>query len=190
MPAPQLIAALIALALVSGAGAVSAAPVDIGTWARALPDTYALEGVKPESAYLLSVESRRAGDHFTVTGGAPAWAKLSTESVTVGADGEIENATCTSTCPALPPPAGYLAGASLLSALRRHIDLGTAEAIAYGDRQVVCVDATRLGIAEPVLDPCFDTLMGAVLGQRHRLSGRFDGPSLDPWSVRFAEAGR
>jgi hypothetical protein len=37
-----------------------------------------------------------------------------------------------------------------------------------------------------VLDPCIDARSGAVMAQRHRRSGEFDGPSLDPWSITLS----
>jgi hypothetical protein len=37
-----------------------------------------------------------------------------------------------------------------------------------------------------VLDPCIDAASGAVIAQRHRRSGEFDGPSLDPWSITLS----
>jgi hypothetical protein len=51
---------------------------------------------------------------------------------------------------------------------------------------VVCVPAERIGLARPLFDPCFDSATGAALAQRHRLTGKFDGPSLEPTSVRIA----
>jgi hypothetical protein len=37
-----------------------------------------------------------------------------------------------------------------------------------------------------VLDPCVEAHSGAVIAQRHRRSGEFDGPSLDPWSINLS----
>jgi hypothetical protein len=168
----------------------AAAPVDIASWAKNRPTNYHLSGDKNEPTYLAAIDIERRGDVFTIIGGAPAWAERSVEAIEVLPDGTLRHRICPKAmrCDDGWVPSGFLASAALLSALREGRRLGEAEAVAYGERQVICVPAERIGIAEPILDPCFDTLTGAVLAQRHRLSGKFDGPSLDPWSVRVHQA--
>lgn len=176
-------------ALLAAMGPAVAAPVDIASWVRGLPDRYQISGAKSEPAYLVAIDIERQGDLFTITGGAPAWAERSVEAIEVLPDGALRHRICPKAmrCGDGSVPSGFLAAAALLSRQRIGGSLGTAEAVAYGERSVICVPAERLGIAEPVLDPCFDTLTGAVLAQRHRASGAFDGPSLDPWSIRVRQ---
>ncbi len=178
-----LLAAMLALA----ASAAPAAPLDIVALARIWPTAFQVRGDKNEPTYLAAIDIVREGDLFTITGGAPAWAARSTEAIEVLPDGTLAHRICPKgmDCHAGDMPSGFLATAALLAALRKGKALGTASSQPYGTRSVVCVPADRLGIAEPVLDPCFDVATGAVLAQRHRLSGRFDGPSLDPWSIRI-----
>lgn len=182
----RIIPALLVLAL--AATVAEAAPVDIAAWVRTWPDRFSVAGDKNEPTYLAAIDIARDGDRFTITGGAPAWAERSTEAISVAADGRLSHAVCPRAmrCDDGRVPSGFLAQAALLGAARAGRPLGTAEPVAYGARRVLCIDAERLGIAEPILDPCFDVATGAVLAQRHRLSGAFDGPSLDPWSIRVA----
>lgn len=187
--------ATIAALLLTAAGPPHAArphvaTIDIGAWVRGWPTTFALRGDKNEPTYLAAIDIERDGDRFTIRGGAPAWAERSTEAIEVLPNGRLRHRVCPKgmSCDDGSVPSGFLASAALLAAERTGRPLGEATAVSYGAREVVCVPAERLGIAEPILDPCFDVATGAVLAQRHRLSGRFDGPSLDPWSVRVEQA--
>ncbi|CDX51120.1 exported hypothetical protein [Mesorhizobium plurifarium] len=176
--------------LLADAPLAAAAPIDVAAWARSTPTSYHLSGDKNEPTYLAAIDIERRGDVFTITGGAPAWAERSIEAIEVLPDGTLRHRICPRAmrCDDGWVPSGFLAAAALLSALREGRSLGEAETVAYGERQVICIPAERIGIAEPILDPCFDRLTGAVLAQRHRLSGKFDGPSLDPWSIRVQQA--
>jgi hypothetical protein len=88
------------------------------------------------------------------------------------------------------PGVSFLSNASLLAAYRAHRPLGRATPVSYGTRKIVCIPAERIGVTEAVLDPCFDLETGAVLAQRLRLDGRFDGPSLDPGSIRISSGAK
>ena len=175
----------VALALISPGSPVAAQAIDVGAWARALPSDYAVSGFKNEPTYLAAIDIERRGDLFTITGGAPAWAERSSVSMRVTPAGDLVIVACPKplVCDGAPP-AGFLASAALVAAARRGADLGTVEPVAYGERNVICLPGERLGILEPILDPCFDVLTGAVLAQRHRRDGSFDGPSLDPASIK------
>jgi len=171
------------LAVSQGAWAVET--VDLAAWESRLPSVFAVSGIKTEPTYEEAIDIRREGDVFTVIGGAPGWAKRATESVRVTGDGTIlERCASDPTCGITATPAGFLATALLVSAARRHRLHGQVVAVPFGARMVVCVPAETLGVPLPIFDPCFDRTTGAVLAQRHRLSGRFDGPSLDAASVR------
>lgn len=182
--------ALLAAAMLPAFGpAATAAPIDIAAWASSRPWSYHVSGDKNEPAYLAAIDIERKDDLFIIEGGAPAWAERSVEAIEVLADGTLRHRVCPKAmrCDDGSVPSGFLASAALLAALREGRPLGKAEPVPYGERWVVCIPAERIGIAEPILDPCFDTLTGAVLAQRHRASGKFDGPSLDPWSVRVRQ---
>jgi len=165
--------------------APAAEPVDIAVWVAHWPASYAVSGTKNEPTYLEAIDLQRRGDAFTIVGGAPAWETRSTEAIAVSPAGALRHTICPAgmNCNDRIAPSGFLAGAALLGAARRGVPLGTATPVAYGRRTVLCVAGERIGIAHPILDPCFDLATGAVLAQRHRLSGAFDGPSLDPWSI-------
>jgi hypothetical protein len=165
-----------------------AAEIDLARWAAGLPPRFSVAGVKTEPTYQERVEITRDGDLFTLVGGAPAWAERSQESIVVARDGALRHAACPAgmDCAAAPTPTGFLASALLVSALRRKLPLGAAATAAFGARRIVCIPAQRIGVVRPILDPCFDVATGAAIAQRHRLSGRFDGPSLEPTSLRVA----
>lgn len=175
------------LALLS-ASCAQAAPIDLARWASGLPPRFSVHGVKTEPTYQEIVDIRREGDVFTLVGGAPAWAERSQESVVVARDGALRYALCPGgrSCETAPIPTGFLATALLVSTARRGRLHGASATTAFGGRQIVCVPAERIGIARPLFDPCFDWRSGAVLAQRHRLTGQFDGPSLEPTSVKVA----
>jgi hypothetical protein len=179
------IAALLTLAL--GAMTAGAAEIDLARWSRSLPTDFSLAGSKVEPTYMAAIDIRRDGDRIAVLGGAPAWMERSLEAVSVSADGVIRNVSCPKgmDCSATPHPSGFLATASLIAASRRGTLKGTVGTERFGTWQVACVDAALLNIPDPILDPCFEIHTGAAIAQKHRLSHRFDGPSLDPVTVRI-----
>jgi hypothetical protein len=91
-------------------------------------------------------------------------------------------------CDGTEPPSGFLASAAILAAIRGQQLSGRFPLLPYGGFALVCIPAERLGIQDAVLDPCIDAASGAVIAQRHRRSGEFDGPSLDPWSITLSRA--
>lgn len=177
-----------ALAAAGDAEVAQSRRVDLARWVDGWPDHFAVSGTKTEPTYREVVEVRRDGDVFTVMGGAPAWMALSVEAIAVGGDGEMRHLVCPPgmDCSGPARPAGFLASAAVLAARRAGRLDGTGDVLAFGGRRVVCVPAEAIGILQPILDPCLDLASGAVIAQRHRLSGRFDGPSLDAASVIVA----
>lgn len=178
---------LIALALGAPSilGIAHAQTIDLRSWVLSWPDHYAVSGKKFELAYIQAIDIRRDGNVFSVTGGAPSWIERWTQTVTVSPAGVLENATCgTSPCAGIAHPSGYLASATMLALARTKKLTGHGDLRQFGSRQVVCVPGEVLGFAQPLLDPCFDRTTGAVLAQWQRTSGRFDGPSLNPATVR------
>lgn len=163
-----------------------AAPIDLVRWAAALPTRFSVHGVKTEPTYQEAVDIRREGDLFTLVGGAPGWAARSQESIAVSPDGALRYTLCPRGMSCGGAPTGFLATATLLSALRHGQLHGHAVTATFGDRQVVCVPAEQIGIGLPIFDPCFDVATGATLAQRHRRTRQFDGPSFEPTSLRVA----
>jgi hypothetical protein len=88
-------------------------------------------------------------------------------------------------CDRAEAPTGFLASAVILAALRQQRLFGRFPVLSYGGFALVCIPADRLGVENAVLDPCVEAYSGAVIAQRHRRSGEFDGPSLDPWSIKL-----
>jgi hypothetical protein len=166
---------------------VQAAQIDLASWARALPPSFSASGSKNEPTYLAAIDIRRDGDRFTIRGGAPAWMERSVEAVSVAADGAITHDICPAGMDCRQPtrPAGFLSSAALLAASRLGLLHGTAAVESYGAFNVVCVPGEQLAIKDPILDPCFEINSGAAIAEKHRTSHRFDGPSLDPVSVRI-----
>lgn len=178
--------ALLLLVLPVTAGAEE---VNLAEWAAALPEHYTVQGVKNEPTYLAATDVIREGDLITIKGGAPAWTKRSMEALRVYPDGQVAQVIC-------PPgmmctqqmrsaadgtmPAGFLSTAGLISAQRQGRLTGRAEMRPFGKVQVICLPGEVVGIADPILDPCFETVTGAAIAQRHRDTGAFDGPTLDP----------
>ena len=179
---------LVALAL-GAPGIVSIAraqTIDLKTWVASWPDHYAVSGKKFELTYIQAIDIRRDGDAFSVTGGAPSWIERWTQTITVTPAGVLETPMCgASPCPGLSRPSGYLSTATMLALARTNSLSGQGDLRKFGSRWVVCVPGEVLGFAHPLLDPCFDRATGAVLAQWQRTSGRFDGPSLDPATVRI-----
>jgi hypothetical protein len=185
---PAIATGVAASALIISAAIGGAERLDVARWAANLPTNYAVHGAKTEPTYEEALDLRRDGDVFSVVGGAPGWSTRSTESVMVSAEGALSRWPCgvNENCELSRPPAGFLATAALIAAERRGaLAPATGIVLRFGDRRVVCVDAARLGIERPILDPCFDLRTGAAIAQRHRMSGRFDGPTMDPSSVRI-----
>lgn len=148
--------------------AAAAEPVDIGRLVNSWPAAFVMTGTKTEPTYIYHVRVTRSGDRFDLAGGAPLNVEPAHETVTIG-DGQA--------------PIGFLATASIVAAVRAGRLTGGFEPVTFGERSVVCIPAETIGVARPIVDPCVDLETGAVLAQRHRLTGDFDGPSLDPWSV-------
>lgn len=164
-----------------------ATEVDIASWAKALPPAFDVSGSKNEPTYLAAIDIARDGDKFTIRGGAPAWMERSLEAVIVSADGSIAHEVCPSGMDCRQParPAGFLSTAALLAASRLGRLHGSAAVEPYGAFEVVCIPGEQLSISAPILDPCFELRSGAAIAQKHRTSHRFDGPSLDPVSVKI-----
>jgi hypothetical protein len=178
----------ISIALALSCVPARAAEIDVASWAKALPQNFSASGSKNEPTYLAAIDISRDGDLFTIRGGAPAWMARSVESVRVAADGTIVHRICPAgmDCRQDVHPAGFLSSAALLAAARRGLLHGMASVEQYGAYSVVCVPGEQLSINNPILDPCFEINSGAAIAEKHRTSHRFDGPSLDPVSVRIA----
>lgn len=163
----------------------AAEPVDLAALAASWTESYRVTGIKTEPTYVEHVTITRDNDVFTVAGGAMVHMEPSIESVRLADDGSVEHLVCPAAmdCSTPRPLTGFLATASVLSAARTGRLTGTVFPQAFGDRTVVCVPAEQIGVDDPVLDPCLDIETGAVLAQRHRRSGTYDGPTFDPWSV-------
>ena len=179
---------LIGLLVALSCGPAPAAEIDLASWARGLPQSFSASGSKNEPTYLAAIDITRAGDRFTIRGGAPAWMERSVEAVSVSADGLVSHDICPAgmDCRAAARPAGFLSSAALLAASRRGLLHGAAAIEPYGPFSVVCVPGEQLSIGNPILDPCFEIISGAAIAEKHRTSHRFDGPSLDPASVHIA----
>lgn len=178
--------AAIGIAAASGAGAVPT--IDIATAEASWHRQFVLSGTKTEPTYIEHIHLARNGDLFILEGGAPAGATPSRESLVLQADGTLTYLDCPAAmrCDGAEPPSGFLASAAILAAIRSQQLSGRFPLLSYGDLQLMCIPAERLGIHDAVLDPCIDARSGAVIAQRHRRSGEFDGPSLDPWSITLS----
>jgi hypothetical protein len=179
---PRSLGAVLA---VLSASYANAAQIDLARWASSLPPRFSVHGIKTEPTYQEAVDIRREGDVFTLVGGAPSWETRSEQSIVVSGAGALRYGLCPAgaSCAAAPIPTGFLATALLLSMLRRGQLHGVAATATFGAREIICIPAERVGIERPLLDPCFDRATGAVLAQRHRLTGSLDGPSLEPTSL-------
>jgi hypothetical protein len=182
-----MVRAGLAVAMLFCGAAQASERIALAPWATRLPKHFVAQGVKTEPTYEEAVDIARDGDVFSVTGGAPGWAERLTESVEVSPMGVVSRRPCASAadCHEARPPSGFLATAALVAAARRGALKGTGGTAAFGPWRVVCVDAVKLGYAEPILDPCFEIRTGAAIAQRHRRDGRFEGPTLDPHSLRL-----
>ncbi len=185
----RLTSALALVAMAAAAGAGAAPTVDIAAAQLSWGPHFVLTGTKTEPTYIEHIRLERDRDLFILQGGAPAGMASSQESVTLRFDGTLAHIDCPAgmRCDATAePPSGFLASAVILAAIRQQRLSGRFPLIPYGDLQLVCIPAEQLGIWNAVLDPCVEAHSGAVVAQRHRRSGEFDGPSLDPWSVSLS----
>ncbi len=185
--------ALLALSVISLSAvfAVEAAPtIDIATAAASWSPRFTLTGTKTEPTYIEHIRLERDGNLFVLQGGAPAGMALSRESVVIDADGKLRHLDCPTgmRCDTGEPPSGFLASAVIVAAVRQARLSGRFPILAYGGHELLCIPAEQLGVQQPVLDPCVEIYSGAVIAQRHRRSGEFDGPSLDSWSIELSTA--
>jgi hypothetical protein len=180
--------ALAAIGLAAAGGAGATPTIDIAAAEASWRPQFVLTGTKTEPTYIEHVRLERDGDVFILQGGAPAGMAPSRESVAVRADGTLTHLDCPTgmRCDGTAPPSGFLASAAILAAIRERQLSGRFPLISYGSFELVCIPAERLGVRDAVLDPCIEAQSGAVIAQRHRRSGEFDGPSLDPWSVTLS----
>lgn len=182
---------VIVFSLIASIASIAAARsddrIDIARLAASWPDHFLASGTKTEPTYVEGVTLARDGNIFTLSGGAPAGMAPSWQRLAVGAGGELTVIACPASMRCRPPlpPSGFLASAAILAAARRGALHGRFTPRRFGGYRVVCVPAEQIGIAHPLLDPCVEIHSGAVLALRHRLSHRFEGPSLDPWSVEL-----
>ncbi|GKX34460.1 MAG: hypothetical protein MnENMB40S_20780 [Rhizobiaceae bacterium MnEN-MB40S] len=158
----------------------AAREIDLPSWASGLPPYFLVSGVKTEPTYMARIDIWRDGDKFGVVGGAPAWAMRALQAVRVSPDGVVSEIDCPEDafCGDAGDAGGYLSTAALVAAARKNAIKGTVSIRQYGEFEVVCVPAEQLGVANPILDPCFELESGATLALLHRLSQAFDGPSL------------
>jgi hypothetical protein len=169
----------------------AAAPtIDIATAAADWSPRFILTGTKTEPTYIEHIRLERDGNLFVLQGGAPAGMAPSRESVVIDAEGNLRHLDCPPgmPCDSGEPPSGFLASAVIVAAVRQARLSGRFPILAYGGHELLCLPAEQLGVQQPVLDPCVEIHSGAVIAQRHRRSGEFDGPSLDPWSIELSTA--
>jgi hypothetical protein len=166
----------------------AASSVDIGAAAKSWAPQFVLTGTKTEPTYIEHIRLERDGDLFVLQGGAPAGMPSSREIVVIAADGSLRHIECPAAmrCDNTEPPSGFLASAAIVAAISRGRLSGFFQAFSYGSYRLVCVSADKLGVREAILDPCVEIRSGAVMALRHRVSGKFEGPSLDPWSINLS----
>jgi hypothetical protein len=185
-------ASLVWLAVLAAAAtarpAQSASFADLAALANSWGTHFVLTGTKTEPTYIEHIRLERNGDAFLLEGGAPAGMAPSRESMKVSADGSLRFVECPAAmrCNSDEPPSGFLASATIIAAVRKGKLTARYPVYSYGEFLIVCIPAERLGIRNPVLDPCAEIRSGAVMAQRHRLSSEFDGPSLDAWSIELS----
>jgi len=179
----------IAIVGLASACAVEAAPtVDISEAAVSWGTRFILIGTKTEPTYVEHISLARDGDLFILQGGAPSGMAPSRESIALDANGTLRHVDCppAMNCDGTDLPSGFLASATMLAALRQQRLSGRFPVVSYAGLELICIPADRLGVQDAVLDPCVEVHSGAVIAQRHRRSGEFDGPSLDPWSISLS----
>jgi hypothetical protein len=179
---------LAALGIAASGGTGAVPTIDIVAAEASWHSQFLLNGTKTEPTYIEHILLRRDGDVFVLEGGAPAGMAPSRESIMLRAGGTLTHLDCPAgmRCGGAAVPSGFLASATILAAIRGQELSGRFPLLPYGDFQLACIPAERLGIQDPVLDPCIDAQSGAVIAQRHRRSGEFDGPSLDAWSITLS----
>jgi hypothetical protein len=183
----QMTIAMAIICLPALCGVEATPTLDIVTAADAWETRFILNGTKTEPTYIEQIRLERDGDLFILEGGAPAGMAQSRASVFVDPKGLLQFIDCPNgmSCETTETPTGFLASAVILAALRQHRLFGRFPVFWYGGLALVCIPADRLGVENAVLDPCVEAYSGAVIAQRHRRSGEFDGPSLDPWSIEL-----
>jgi hypothetical protein len=173
----------------ASASAIDAAPtIDLTAAAAFWGPRFILTGTKTEPTYIEHIRLERYDDLFILRGGAPAGMAPSRESIALDANGTLKHVDCPPgmSCDTMDLPSGFLASAVILAAIRQQRLSGRFPLLSYGGLELVCIPADRLGLQDAVLDPCLEVHSGAVVAQRHRRSGKFDGPSLDPWSINLS----
>lgn len=180
-------AALACLLALPGAASAEGGGLDLAVWAAGLPERFVVSGQKTEPTYQLQTDMARRGDVFAVLGGAPAHSARALVRVALEGEGIVVALPCPegARCGTAHGARGHLATAALVAASRAGRLSGRVEPVAHGPHEVVCVAGEMLGIVAPILDPCFERMTGAAIAQRHRTSGRLEGPTLDPLSVRI-----
>jgi len=183
------LACLALLLFALSAQAARADTIDLAPLAAAWPASFELRGTKTEPTWVESVRFVRQGDLFVLEGGGLPEGEQVVEAVRVTADGRIIRVACPQhmNCGDTRPMTGFLALAELVAAQRRGAAPAVAATVTYAGRDLACLPAERLGVADPVIDPCFDLATGAVLAQRTRTDLTFSGPTLDAASIRFVE---
>lgn len=169
------------------AGPALADTIDLANTVAHWPAGFDLRGSKTEPTWVEYVRVVRHGDLFVLEGGGLYGAEQTVEAVLVSSGGRIMHVACPPImdCSSGAPLSGFLAVAELVGLARRGELSGSIAAIPFGDRVVFCLPAERLGVVEPILDPCFDVATGAVLAQRARTDHSFTGPTLDVGTLRF-----
>lgn len=167
----------------------SADTIDLATTVMHWPAGFDLRGSKTEPTWVEYVRVLRHGDFFVLEGGGLYGAEQTVEAVRVTPAGRVQHVTCPPImeCGSGTPLSGFLAVAELLGSARRGELAGRIATVPFGDRRVFCLPAERLGVVEPILDPCFDVTTGAVLAQRARTDQSFSGPTLDVATLRFVD---
>ncbi len=166
-----------------------AGSIDLANAISGWPAVFDLRGTKTEPTWVESVRLVRQGDLFVLEGGGLPEGEQVVEAVRVTADGKILRLACPQhmDCADTRPMTGFLAIAELVAAQRRGVVAGSLPLTPYAGRALFCLPAERLGVVEPILDPCFDSATGAVLAQRTRTDRTFSGPTLDAASIRFVD---
>jgi hypothetical protein len=151
------------------------------------PPHFDVRGTKTEPTWVEAIRLMRKGDVFVLEGGGLADAEQTVAAIAVDPVGTLRWLACPPlmACTNEPPPAGFLASAVLLGALRRGALAGEVVVFPFDERRIFCIAAEKLGYNNPIMDPCFDAGTGAVLAQRMRVDGSVSGPSMDPGSIRY-----
>jgi len=156
---------------------------------------WTMTGAKTEPTYVENVRVTRRGNLFTLDADING-VQVGRTQMSVDNKGRVKVLACPRGSSCAERPRGFLATVEVLAVIRRGQTAGTAPVFPYADREVACVaahliwrnrPATRPDVAAPdaglLLDPCLDTLTGAVVAQRSRYDGSFTGPTLDESSL-------